>query len=96
MPESSVLALAGVLGMPIIQLLKNVLGLSGAKMLWASYLVSFVIMVITAIITRSFGDGVSAIFADPDAFLKAGAMVFTATSLFYGSIKEHTSGLSGD
>jgi len=91
MPESTVLALAGVLGMPIIQLLKGVLKLSGARMMWISFALSFVIMTITAIITRSFDGGISAVFADPEAFLNAGAMVFTATTLFYGSLKEHIS-----
>ena len=91
MPESTVLALAGVLGLPLIQLLKNVLKLSGPKMLWFTFASSFIIMLIAAIVTRAFDGGIAGVFADPDAFVKAGAMVFTATSLFYGSVKDRMS-----
>ena len=91
MPESTILALAGVLGVPITQFLKNILKISGPKALWVSFFISFVVMLITAIVTRAFDGGIAGVFADPDAFVKAGAMVFTATSLFYGSVKDRMS-----
>ena len=94
MPESTILSLAGLLGMPIIQLLKGVLGLSGARMMWVTYILSFVIMLAAAVITNAFGGSIQSIFANPDAFLKAASVVFTATTLFYGSIKD-TGKLSG-
>jgi len=88
MPESTVLALAGVLGVPIVQVLKGILGLSGAKMLWVSFILSFVIMLVTALVTHAFGGSIQTIFSNPDEFFKAAAIVFSASTLFYGSIKE--------
>lgn len=87
MPESTVLALAGILGMPITQLLKGVLKLEGPRMLWATWLISFAVMLIAAFVTNALGGSMQTILSSPDEFIKSASVVFSATTLFYGSIK---------
>ena len=86
MSETLALALAGVIAVPIIQVIKNSLHISGTPMAWITIFLSIVIASITSILA---GDvTLSGLFADPLLFFGGGGVVMGVATVVYQTIKE--------
>jgi len=85
--EALVSIIAGGFGVPLLQLLKRYTGLSGVAMIWAGYIVSFVLAVLVCVIAGKVS--FAAVFANPLGLFASSGIVMTTAQLFYRSLKGH-------
>lgn len=85
--EALVSVIVGGFAVPLIQLLKRYTGLSGIAMIWASYVVSFVLAILVCVMAGkvSFAE----VFANPLGLFASSGIVMTTAQLFFRSIKDH-------
>lgn len=84
MEQTLALFLAGVVAVPLLQLLKRYTKLSGVPMVWIAFLSSMVIAVVTLVILGK----AAGLFSDPFTFFGSSGIVMTLATLVYRSIKE--------
>jgi len=93
MDNAAILLLVGVVVVPLLQLLKKALGLSGRLMLYFSAFTAFAVAALTTVLTGQLTW--AQLFSDPGIWLGSTGIVYMPAMLIYGSIKEKM-GLSGD
>ena len=92
MSETLALALAGIVAVPIIQVFKRYLHISGTPMAWITILLSIVIASITSLLAGEVT--LSGLLADPLLFFGGGGVVMGVATVVYQSIKDKM-GLAG-
>lgn len=84
--QTLALALAGVIVVPVLQVLKRSLKLSGAVMAWFAYLCSIATAVVALAV---FGKvTVAQLIADPGLLFGSSGLVMATATVVYQSVKE--------
>lgn len=89
MEQTLALMLAGVVAVPLLQLVKRLFKLSGVPMIWATFILSIVIAVLTlALLGKA---SLTELISDPFKLFGSGGIVMSLATVVYRTLKDKVS-----
>ena len=89
MEQTLGLMLAGVVAVPLLQLIKRYFKLSNVPMVWIAWIVSLLLSAITLLLLNKIT--ITQLLADPFLFFGGGGIVMSLATVIYRSLKEKLS-----